>query len=186
MKNLIIYGIFSSRDAAENGVSELKSEGFMNSDVSILFSSPTETMEFVHENSTTAPEVAATVAISGATIGGVLGWLAGIGTLAIPGVGPFIAAGPIMAALAGAGVGGTIGGLTGALVGMGIPEYEAKRYEDRVNDGGVLVAVHAADSVWEEKAKDILKGCGAEDISSKSEESGTTSHDSEIHSSVSR
>ena len=186
MKNLVIYGIFASRDAAEHGVSELKSEGFMNSDVSVLFSSPTGTKEFAYENSTKAPEGATTGAISGATIGGILGWLAGIGTLAIPGVGPFIAAGPIMAALAGAGVGGTLGGLTGALVGMGIPEYEAKRYEDRVNEGGILVSVHAADSAWEEKAKDILKSCGAEDISSKNEDSTMTSDETETYRSMSR
>ncbi|MDZ4784759.1 MAG: DUF3341 domain-containing protein, partial [bacterium] len=120
---------------------------------------------------TKAPEGAATGTLSGATIGGVLGLLAGIGTLAIPGVGPLIAAGPIMATLAGVGVGGALGGLTGALIGLGIPEYEAKRYEGRINDGGILLSVHADDSVWAQKAWDILKKTGAEDISKKNESS---------------
>jgi hypothetical protein len=105
-------------------------------------------------------------------LGGALGWLAGIGTLAIPGVGPFIAAGPIMAALAGAGVGGAVGGLAGALVGMGIPEYEAKRYEGIVNKGGILLSVHSDNSEWTSKAKRILEATGADDISSTGETKG--------------
>ena len=102
-------------------------------------------------------------------MGGTLGLLAGIGALAIPGLGPFIAAGPIMAALAGLGVGGAVGGLIGALVGMGIPEYEAKRYEGRVKDGGVLLSVHCDTSDEISRAKDLLKQTGAEDISSAGE-----------------
>ena len=166
---LVVYGIYPSRSAAESAVNQLKAEGFNNSDVSVLFSSSTSTDTFAHENSTKAPEGATTGALSGATIGGVLGWLAGIGSLAIPGVGPFIAAGPIMATLAGASVGGALGGLTGALIGLGIPEYEAKRYEGRINAGGILLSVHADDSVWADKARQILKTTGAEDISKKSE-----------------
>ena len=108
---------------------------------------------------------------TGAVAGGVLGWLAGIGALAIPGLGPFIAAGPIMAALAGAGVGGMTGGLVGALVGIGIPEYEAKRYEGRIKSGGILLSVHCDDSEWTSKAKDILEKTGAEDVSSTGEAS---------------
>ena len=118
-----------------------------------------------------APEGAATGAGTGAVAGGVLGWLAGLGAIAIPGVGPFIAAGPIMAALAGAGVGGTVGGLTGALVGAGIPEYEAKRYEGRIKDGGILVSVHCDNSEWTSRAKDILEKTGAQDVSSAGEAS---------------
>ena len=115
------------------------------------------------------PEGASTGAATGAVMGGVLGWLAGIGAIAIPGVGPFIAAGPIMAALAGMGVGGTVGGIAGGLVGVGIPEYEAKRYEGRVRKGGFLVSVHCDDSNWVSKAKKLLQETGAEDISSTGE-----------------
>lgn len=110
-------------------------------------------------------------ATTGAVIGGGLGWLAGIGALAIPGLGPFIAAGPIMAALAGVGVGGAVGGLTGALVGLGIPEYEAKRYEGRIKEGGILLSVHSDSSEWTRKAKEILKSTGADNISSTGEAS---------------
>lgn len=171
MDNIAVYGIYPSRTTAERAVEQLKADGFTSSDVSVLFSSSTGTEEFAVDNSTKVPEGAATGTLSGATIGGVLGWLAGIGSLAIPGVGPFIAAGPIMAALAGASVGGAIGGLTGALVGLGIPEYEAQRYEGRINDGGILLSVHAEDSTWADKAREILKRTGAEDISKKSETS---------------
>lgn len=169
MKRTAVYGLYPSREMLEHGVQQLKAEGFSNSDISVLFASPSGTKEFAHENSTKAPEGATTGALSGATIGGVLGWLAGIGTLAIPGVGPFIAAGPIMAALAGAGVGGAVGGIAGALVGLGIPEYEAKRYESRINEGGILLSVHAADSKWVDKARDILEQTEAEDIGEKDE-----------------
>src|SRR5205814_4196578 len=102
-------------------------------------------------------------------IGGALGWLTGIGALAIPGVGPFIAAGPIMAALAGAGVVGAVGGIAGALVGVGIPEYEAKRYEGRIKSGGILLSVHCDNSEWTKKAKEILEKTGAEDVASTGE-----------------
>jgi hypothetical protein len=178
MKNTAVYGIFPTQSAAENAISQLEREGFKSSEVSVLFSSPEGTQDFAHENSTKAPEGAAAGGVSGATIGGVLGWLVGIGSLAIPGVGPFVAAGPIMGMLAGAGVGGALGTLTGALVGMGIPEYEAKRYESRINDGGVLLSVMVTDKEWEEKARNILESTGAEDVSKKNEvptDSTTTS-----------
>ncbi|MBV9341218.1 MAG: DUF3341 domain-containing protein, partial [Acidobacteria bacterium] len=125
--------------------------------------------DFAHEKATKAPEGTATGAGTGAVIGGTLGWLAGIGALAIPGVGPLIAAGPIVAALTGVGVGGAIGGISGALIGMGIPEYEAKRYEGRVKEGGILLSVHSDNSDWTRKAKDILERTGAEDVSSTGE-----------------
>ena len=102
-------------------------------------------------------------------LGGALGWLAGIGALAIPGLGPFIVAGPIMAALAGMGVGGTVGGITGALIGMGIPEYVAKRYEGRVKEGGILLSVHSDNLDWTKRAKEILERTGAQDIASSAE-----------------
>jgi hypothetical protein len=142
-KNTAVFGIYTDRSSVDRAVEALKAAGFSNNDVSALFPENKGTKDFVHEKSTKAPEGATTGAGTGALLGGGLGWLAGIGALAIPGLGPFIAAGPIMAALAGAGVGGAVGGLTGALVGMGIPEYEAKRYEGRVKDGGILLSVHS-------------------------------------------
>jgi len=163
------FGIYPNQPSLENGVLALKDAGFRNTDISVLFPEGSSTREFAHEKGTKAPEGAATGAGSGAVIGGTLGWLAGIGALAIPGLGPFIAAGPIMAALAGAGVGGAVGGLTGALVGMGIPEYEAKRYEGRVKDGGILLSVHCDDSAWTKRAKDILERTGAQDVASTGE-----------------
>jgi len=138
----------------------------------VLFSENVGTKDFAHEKGTKAPEGLATGATSGAIVGGTLGWLAGIGALAIPGVGPLIAAGPIIAALTGVGVGGAVGGITGALVGLGIPEYEAKRYEGRIKRGNILLSVHADDSKWTDRAEEILKNTGAEDISSTSETKG--------------
>src|SRR6202044_2115187 len=127
--------------------------------------------DFAVEKNTKAPEGTAAGATTGAVVGGALGWLAGIGALAIPGVGPLIAAGPIVAALTGVGVGGAIGGITGALIGMGIPEYEAKRYEGRIKDGGILLSVHCDDSNWTKRAKEILERTGATDIASTGESS---------------
>jgi len=168
-KNIAVFGIYPTRASVENSVDTLKAEGFRNTDISVLFPENVGTKDFAHEKGTKAPEGAATGAGTGALLGGGLGWLAGIGALAIPGLGPFIAAGPIMAALAGAGVGGAVGGLTGALVGLGIPEYEAKRYEGRVKQGGILLSVHSDDSEWAKRAKAILERTGAEDVSSTGE-----------------
>src|SRR5512140_3806513 len=168
-KNTAVFGIYRNRAGVESAVDALKAAEFRNSDISVLFPENTGTKDFAHEKETKAPEGAAAGAGTGALLGGGLGWLAGIGALAIPGLGPFIAAGPIMAALAGAGVGGAVGGLTGALVGMGIPEYEAKRYEGRVKDGGILLSVHSDDSTWTKKAKEALEQTGAQDISSTGE-----------------
>src|SRR6201998_3063585 len=170
-KNTAVFGIYPSLTAVEISVDELKSAGFRNTDISVLFPESSGTRDFAHEKSTKAPEGATTGAGTGAVVGGALGWLMGIGALAIPGLGPFIAAGPIMAALAGAGVGGTVGGIAGALIGMGIPEYEAKRYEGRVKDGGILLSVHSDTSDWTKRAKEILKRTGAQDIASTGEAS---------------
>jgi hypothetical protein len=170
-KNTAVFGIYPDQLSVVNAVDALRAEGFRNTDISVLFPENQGTKDFAHEKNTKAPEGAATGATSGAVIGGGLGWLAGIGALAIPGLGPFIAAGPIMAALAGAGAGGVVGGLTGALVGMGIPEYEAKRYEGRIKDGGILLSVHSDNSEWTKKAKQILERTGAQDISSTGEAS---------------
>jgi hypothetical protein len=168
-KNIAVYGIYPSRPMVEHAVEELKDAGFRNTDISVLFPEGGGTKEFAVEKETKAPEGAATGAGSGAVVGGALGWLVGIGLLAIPGLGPFIAAGPIMAALAGAGAGGLVGGIAGALIGMGIPEYEANRYEGRIKEGGILLSVHADGRDWKNKGKDILERTGAEDIGYKGE-----------------
>lgn len=168
-KNIAVYGLYANRPSVEQAVEELKNAGFRNTDISVLFPESGGSREFAVEKETKAPEGAATGAGSGAVVGGALGWLMGIGLLAIPGLGPFIAAGPIMAALAGAGAGGLVGGIAGALIGMGIPEYEANRYEGRIKEGGILLSVHSDDTDWKNKAKDILERTGAEDIGSKGE-----------------
>ena len=168
-KNTAVFGIYRDQTGVENAVDALKAAGFRNTDISVLFPENEGTKDFAHEKNTKAPEGAATGAGTGVLVGGTLGWLAGIGALAIPGIGPLIAAGPIVAALAGAGVGGTVGGLTGALVGMGIPEYEAKRYEGRVKSGGILLSVHSDNSEWTGRAKKILESTGAQDVSSTGE-----------------
>jgi hypothetical protein len=154
---------------AERAVDQLISAGFASADISVLLPDSKSTKEFAHHKDTKAPEGTTVGVTAGGAIGGTLGVLAGIGALAIPGIGPFIAAGPIMAGLAGLGVGGALGGLVGALVGMGIPEYEAKRYEGRVKNGGTLLSVHCDTSDEISRAKDMLKNTGAEDISSTSE-----------------
>src|ERR1700686_900565 len=173
-KKTAAFGIFKSRVAAEGCIDQLLASGFRNDDISVLAPDQDATRELATEKNTKAPEGATTGATTGGVVGGTLGLLAGIGALAIPGLGPFIAAGPIMGALAGLGVGAAAGGLIGALVGMGIPEYEAKRYEGRVKDGGILISVHCDDSEWVDKAKDILKSSGAEDISSAGEKAAST------------
>lgn len=173
-KNKAVFGIYKTASQAESSVDRLLAAGFGNNDVSVLLPDSKSTREFAHEKNTKAPEGAATGVAAGGAVGGTLGLLAGIGALAIPGVGPLIAAGPIMGALAGLGVGGAVGGFVGALVGMGIPEYEAKRYEGRVKDGGVLLSVHCDTNEEVDRAKDILKQTGAEDISSSGEKSMST------------
>jgi len=166
-----IFCTVKSLAAAEDIISRLKASGFSNSDISVLMNYPGSTKEFAVDNQTKAPEGAATGAGAGMAVGGVLGWLAGIGSLAIPGVGPLIAAGPIMAALSGAALGGAVGGLTGALVGMGIPEFEAKRYEGKLKGGSALISVHSESSQETDRAKKIFEAAAAEDISTSGEPS---------------
>jgi hypothetical protein len=173
-KNTAAFGIYPSRATAESAVDQLISAGFSNSDVSVLMADRQGSKDFAAEKNTKAPEGAVTGVGVGGTVGGTLGLLAGIGALAIPGVGPLIAAGPIMGALAGVGVGGAVGGLVGALVGMGIPEYEAKRYEGRVKDGGILLSVHCDTSEEISRAKEILKSTGADDVASSGEKAVST------------
>jgi hypothetical protein len=168
-RNIAVFGIVATVNEAERAVDHLLAAGFSSSDISVLLPDDEGTRNFAHEKHTKAPEGAATGVTAGGVVGGTLGLLAGIGVLAIPGVGPFIAAGPIMAALAGLGVGGAVGGVVGALVGMGIPEYEAKRYEGRVREGGILLSVHCETDSEIEAAKDSLTATGAQDISSADE-----------------
>lgn len=164
-----VFCIAISHSQAEGIVNQLKAAGFSNNDISVLFPDKRGTKDFAHEQHTKAPEGAAAGAGTGGIVGGALGWLAGIGALAIPGIGPFIAAGPIMAALSGAAVGAALGGITGALIGMGIPEYEAKRYEGKVREGNILISVHTENWREVERAKGIFKTAGARDISAAEE-----------------
>ncbi|MES2768314.1 MAG: DUF3341 domain-containing protein [Bdellovibrionota bacterium] len=164
-----VFGVFETRMELEKTVDNLKAQGYRNSDISVLI--PGESDEFFEKDQkeTKASEGAATGAVGGLAFGGALGWLAGAGALAIPGIGPFVAAGPIMAAIAGAGIAGTVGGVAGALVGSGIPEDEAKKYESYVKEGAMLLSVHADDMNWMNKARLILQSGGAKDVTAVSE-----------------
>ena len=170
-KKTAVFGIYTTTNQAEAAVNQLMSQGFSGDDISVLMEDSNSSRQFAHQKNTKVPEGTATGATAGGVIGGTLGLLAGLGALAIPGVGPLIAAGPIMGTLAGIGAGGTVGGLIGALVGLGIPEYEAKRYEGRIKDGGVLLSVHCNTSNEIDRAKEALERSGAQDISSASESS---------------
>src|ERR1700728_859378 len=176
-KKTAVFGIFTTVASADNATDSLVKSGFSASDISALLPENLGTKQIGTEKATKAPEGATAGAGTGAVLGGALGLLAGIGALAIPGVGPLIAAGPIMAALAGVGVGGAVGGFTGALIGMGIPEYEAKRYEGRIAKGGILLSVHCDTSDAIKRAKETMKITGAEDVSSTGESSGDVKTD---------
>jgi hypothetical protein len=164
MSKKSVFCIATSRTQADTIVDRLRTSGFSNNDISVLFPDKETTRDFAHEKHTKAPEGIATGAGTGGVIGGALGWLAGIGALAIPGVGPFIAAGPILAALSGAAVGATVGGISGGLIGLGFPELEAKRYEGKIKAGNILLSVHTEDSEEIKVAEKIFKDCGASDI----------------------
>lgn len=205
MGNKVVFGIYQSKQAVESAIDQFKSEGFRTEDISVLLPERSAGQEYSsifqdfsassgmqgvnaqdlgHVKATKAPEGANAGGWTGVALGGALGWLVGAGALAVTGLGPLIAAGPIMGALAGAGVGGAIGGLAGGLIGMGIPEYEAKRFESRVKEGGILLSVHADDNDWVKKAKDLMERTGAEDISSTTEESSgdrTMGRDQDLH-----
>jgi len=160
-----VFCTVASEDKAEAIVDDLKDAGFSNNDISVLMKDRGGTRDFATEHNTKAPEGATTGGVAGMGVGAGLGWLVGIGSLAIPGLGPFIAAGPIMAALSGAAIGGAAGGIIGALVGMGIPEVEAKHYDERVRGGHALVTVQAEDVAELDRARAIFVRHGAEDIS---------------------
>ena len=166
-----VFCIAKSELQAIDIVDGLKASGFSSGDVSVLFPDKGASRDFAHEQRTKAPEGAAAGAGTGGVLGGALGWLAGIGTLAIPGLGPFIAAGPIMGALSGAAAGAAVGGVAGALIGLGIPEHEAKLYEGKVRGGNILISVHTEDRTERQRAKEVFEGAGADNVSSKEEAS---------------
>jgi hypothetical protein len=171
MSKKSVFCIATSRAQADQIVDLLKAGNFSNNDISVLFPDKGTTRDFAHEKNTKAPEGAVTGAGTGGVVGGALGWIAGIGALAIPGVGPFIAAGPIMAALSGAAIGATVGGIAGGLIGLGIPELEAKRYEGKVKAGNLLISVHTENSEEITRAKKIFTQAGAQDICTTGEAS---------------
>jgi hypothetical protein len=168
-RDIAAFGLFPNRGKLEAAVEAFRGAGFRNSDISILMPEGQSAKDIGTEAHSKAPEGAVAGAASGAVLGGVLGWLVGVGAIAIPGIGPFLAAGPIVAALAGVGAAGTAGGLLGALIGVGIPEYEAKRYEGRIRKGHILLSVHCDDHDWARRAKDLLKQVGAEDVATTGE-----------------
>lgn len=168
-KNCSVFGIYHDRPAVEEAIDALRAAGFRSADTSVLFQENQGTKDFAHEKGTKAPEGATTGGIVGGITGGVLGWLTGIGLLAIPGLGPLVAGGPIVAALAGVGAVGAVGGIIGGVAGMGVPEYEAKRFEGRIRHGGVLMSVHCDNDDWVKRAKELLRQTGAEDIGSAGE-----------------
>ena len=171
-----VLGLLANYSQAETVVADLRNNGFANNDISVLFPDKSGTRDFAHEQNTKAPEGAVAGAGAGGAIGGTLGLLAGIGALAIPGLGPFIAAGPILAALSGAAAGAALGGITGALIGMGIPEVEAKQYEGKIKGGNILLSVHVEDDTARTSAKKILERHGATDIVTVGEQGVPTRH----------
>jgi len=171
-KNKSVFGIYPDRITVEEAVDRFRAAGFRSADISVLFPENQGSKDFAHEKNTKVPEGATTGGVAGGITGGVLGWLTAVGLIAIPGLGPVVAAGPIIAALAGAGAGGTLGGIIGALVGLGIPEYEAKRFEGRIREGGILFSVHCDDSAWVKRAKSLMEESGAQDVGSAGEKPG--------------
>jgi hypothetical protein len=167
--NHSVYAIFANCESHEQALLNLRQAGFRAGDISVLVPENLGNKDLVTKKETKAPEGMTAGGATGGVLGGALGWLAGIGALAIPGVGPFIAAGPIVAALAGIGAGAALGGVTGGLIGLGMPEFEAKRYEGRVRDGGTLLSVHCDDRDWCKRAEKILRDAGGVDISRSSE-----------------
>ena len=169
-KNYIaVFGIYPSSFDAECGAADLIAAGFSSRDISVLLPDEHSKHEFAHEKATKAPEGTSAGATAGGLLGGALGILAGVGALVIPGIGVTVAAGPLVAGLAGLGAGGAVGGLVGALVGFGIPEYEAKRYEGRVRDGGTLLSVHCDSPARVKRAKQVLNSSGADHVAVSNE-----------------
>jgi hypothetical protein len=169
MAHKCVYCVANSEVQAAEMVNQLKADGFSNNDISALLPDKTGTMDFAHEQHTKAPEASVAGVGLGSVVGGAVGWLAGIGVIAIPGFGPFIAAGPIMSVLSGIAVGGAMGGIAGALIGLGMPEFEAKRYEGKIKEGNILISVHTENNRLADRAKEIIERCGAQNIVSSSE-----------------
>ena len=180
-KKTAVFGLYADRTSAGRAVETLVKAGFLSTSMSVLLSDSEGTRDFAHEKHTKAPEGTTTGATTGGVVGGALGLLAGLGALAIPGIGPLVAAGPIMSALAGLGAGGAVGGLIGALVGMGIPEFEAKRYQGHVKAGGILLSVHCDTADEITRAKGILTATSAADISSTGETSVGSNDEPRAH-----
>lgn len=176
MSKTSVFCIATTRSQGDLIVDRLKAANFSSSDISVLFPDQSATRDFAHEKNTKAPEGAVTGAGTGGVVGGALGWIVGIGALAIPGVGPFIAAGPILAALGGAAIGAAAGGIAGGLIGLGIPELEAKRYEGKVKEGNLLLSVHTENSEEIKRAKAIFSNSGAHDICTTGEASVPSEH----------
>ena len=166
-----VIGIVETHAQAESIVGQLQNVGVAPGDISVLFPDKAGTKDFAHEHNTKAPEGAVAGASTGGLLGGAIGLLAGIGALAIPGVGPLIAAGPLMATLSGAAAGAAVGGISGALIGMGIPEIEAKSYEGKIRGGNILLAVHTESADARKRAEETLKNGGAHDVTTTSEAS---------------
>ena len=181
MSKKSVFCIATSRRRADQIVGQLKTANFSNNSISALFADKGTSHDFAHEKNTKAPEGAVTGAVTGGVVAGALGWIAGIGALAIPGVGPFIAAGPIIAALRGAAIGATVGGIAGGLIGLGIPELEAKRYEGKIKEGNILISVHTDNSAEISVAKDIFTKAGAEDICTTGEATTPKEHKATDH-----
>jgi hypothetical protein len=178
MSKKSVFCIATSRHQADQIVGQLKNANFSNNDISALFADKGTSHDFAHEKNTKAPEGAVTGAVTGGAVVGALGWIAGIGALAIPGVGPFIAAGPIIGALSGVAIGAAVGGIAGGLIGLGIPELEARRYEGKIKEGKILISVHTDNSTEISRAKDIFTKAGAQDICTTGEASTPKEHKS--------
>lgn len=167
--NIAVFGIYHNRSDVERAVEFLREAGFRATDISVLFPENEGSKDFGVAKGTKAPEGFATGAGAGAALGGAFACLVGFGMLAIPGLGPLVAAGPIVSALAGVGAGGVVGGFLGALAGLGVPEYEARRYEGLIRRGSILMSVHCDNPDWVRLARRIFRETGAEDIASAGE-----------------
>jgi hypothetical protein len=167
--NRSVYGIFPDQTSISEAVNALRAVGFRSTDISILYPDNVGTKDFGHQKSTKAPEGAVAGGSAGAILGGMLGWFAGMGTLAIHGLEPFAVAGPLMGMLSGLGVGMLAGSLTGALTGASFPEYEAKRFTGRIRRGGILISVHCDNVDWAKAASNTLRRSGAQDIGTSPE-----------------